>query len=309
MASVTTTEPLQTEPDAPSAGVVAGCEAGLPVPVPRGQAGGLLGRARQALARLSRMGREAAGPLYGTPIGGPPPAPAGGDYAFAFLGDSRDNNGVLAQTVDGAARQGCAFAVHAGDLTAHGGAGSYRSFVGTVLKAAAGRLPVYPVLGNHDRNSGILGGKRKSNYRRFFGEPSYTAAYGGDAFVVVDSSGKEFTAEDAAALEPVLASARRRARHLFVIGHTPPVDPRSGAHHCLRPADAARFLGLMRRHGVTMALSSHIHGFWQRVADGVPLLISGGAGSRLVAGQRHHWVRVAVSDRGVTTQEVPVGRE
>jgi len=301
MATETATERVLTDAPAHSPGVVESCR-----PHTRSGAARVLERAREALARLCQKGQTGAAPLCGTPIGEALPPPAGGEYTFAFLGDSRDNNGVLARVIRSVAGRGCAFALHAGDLTAHGEKRSYRELVATVLQAAAGRLAVYPVIGNHDRNSGILGGKRQCNYRQFFGEPSYVLPYGPDAFVVVDSSTKRFCAEDVAALEPVLASARGWARHVFVISHTPPIDPRAGARHCLPPEDAARFTALMRRHGVAMVFSSHIHGYWQTAADGVPLVISGGAGSRLAAGQRHHWVRVEVAESGVRVQEEPV---
>ncbi len=299
MATETATRPVPVRASARGARVV-----GLPQPPHRSGAARVLGRVGEALAQLGRKARVAGAPLCGIPIGEAPPAPAGDDYTFAFLGDSRDNNVVLARVIESAAGAGCSFAFHAGDLTAHGEARSYRDLVATVLTAAAGRLAVYPVIGNHDRNSGILGGKRKSNYREFFGEPSYVLPYGPDAFVVVDTSTKRFSAEDAAVLEPVLAAARGWARHLFVLSHTPAVDPRAGEDHCLPPADAARFTALMRRHGVAMVLSSHIHGYWQTTADGVPLVISGGAGSRLVAGHRHHWVRVTAGASGVTVEQV-----
>ncbi len=272
----------------------------------RSGAARVLGRVREALDRaINKPGADAA-PLCGIPIGEAPSAPAGRDYTFAFLGDSRDNNGVLARVIQSAAGGGCAFAFHAGDMTAHGEARSYRALVATLLEAAAGRMAVYPVIGNHDRNSSILGAKHKSNYRRFFGEPSYVLPYGPDAFVVADTSSKRFCAEDAAALEPVLAAARERARHLFVISHTPPADPRPGARHCLPPADAARFNALMRRHGVAMVFSSHIHGFWQTTVEGVPLVVSGGAGSRLVPGEGYHWVRVEVGEKGAQAREEAV---
>jgi hypothetical protein len=266
----------------------------------------VFGRLCEAAGRALRRQGGPSAPLCGTPIGQAPAAPAGGDYVFALLGDSRDNSSVLERVVRSAAQAGSAFAIHAGDLTAHGEQSSYSDLIEATQRAAAGRMAVYPVIGNHDRNATLLGAKRKSNYRLFFGDPSYVLRYGPDAFVVFDDSSNEFTAQDAAALEPVLAAARAQARHLFAAFHTPPVDPREGKRHCLEPQDAARVMALMASYRVAMMLCSHIHGYWLADVDGIPLVVSGGAGSRLARGQRHHWVEISVNDRDVSAREVPV---
>lgn len=264
----------------------------------------VFGRLCELTGRLVRR-RGPTEPLYAVPIGGARPEPTGSEYGFAFLGDSRDNNGVLERVICGAAEAGNTLAFHAGDITAHGEQRSYRMLVETILRASEGRLAVYPVLGNHDRNATLLGAKRKTNYRMFFGRPSYVVPYGPDAFVVFDDVG--FTAENAAALEPMLASARAQARHLFAVFHTPPADPRKDGYHCLGPGAAARLMALMHKYDVAMMLCSHIHGYWMTHVEGIPLVVSGGAGSRLAPGQRYHWVQVSVNDGGASAREVPVG--
>jgi hypothetical protein len=55
-----------------------------------------------------------------------------------------------------------------------------------------------------------------------------------------------------------------------------------------------------------MMLFSHIHGFAQMEVNGIPLVISGGAGAKLEQGERYHWVRVEVKGAHALVKEVPL---
>ena len=259
-----------------------------------------------ALSTASCRDRAGHHPLYGSPIAGTSAAAGPSDYTFAFMGDTRGNCGVLAREIRGAVHQGCAFAVHGGDITRRGAEAGFEAFVNTVLDAAQGKLPMYPAIGNHDIHRSRLGKGERRNFRTFFGPCSYTFRYGPDVFVVIDNADEHFGRRDASSLEAELSSLRGTARHLFVIGHVPPVDPRPGGNHCLPSTDAARLTDVIGKYKPDLLLFSHIHGYAQTTVQGVPLVISGGAGARLEEGHQYHWVLVSVSGSRIRLQQMPL---
>lgn len=270
-------------------------------------ASALILAALMGIASETLPGLLGAKPIYGIPLGGPIPTAAVADpsYTFAFTGDTRNNNAVLDEIIREAMDEKCAFSVYGGDLVANSSDRNYEDFCQAVIKTTGGKFPFYPAIGNHDWGHGViekLGGDR---FVEYLGPENYSFWYGSDAFVLIDDSRDDgFTAEHAAVAEALLAEVRPRARYVFLVCHIPPFDPDPAGSHCLGPASANRLMKLAAKYNVTLLLASHVHGFGERTIEGVRVLISGGAGAKLVPNGRFNWVKISVNAKGVATQLV-----
>jgi DNA repair exonuclease SbcCD nuclease subunit len=218
---------------------------------------------------------------------------------FAFMGDSRGHTGVLKKIIREAIQARCPFAIYGGDLVDECNERELGAFCDAVRHASQGRLPVYIVIGNHD--VGPQGST--AEFQAFFGPTDYVLWYGPDVFVIFDDA-EGFTAEKAASLDRTLSSVRPKARNVFLVAHIPPVDPDPAKEHCLGPTGAARLKALAKKHGVTAMFFSHIHAYVQTSAEGIPVIISGGAGARLEKGGRYHWVKIQVDGTNVAAEEM-----
>ncbi len=249
-------------------------------------------------------------PIYGIPLGGPAPVATGSSYSFAFTGDTRNNDVVLQEIIREAIGQKCAFSVYGGDLVKGSNDRDYEDFCQAVIKATGGGFPIYPVIGNHDWGSGITEKLEGDKFVKYLGPENYIFWYGRDAFVVFDDSRPEgFTSKNAAPVEKMLKEARGKARHLFMVCHIPPCDPDAARAHCLGPTSAKRLIVLAKKYHPSLLLCSHIHGYGEETEDGVHVVISGGAGAKLVSGGRFNWVKITVDDKGATPQMVELPKE
>ena len=245
-------------------------------------------------------------PVYGIPLGGPAPTAASdAAYTFAFTGDTRNNDLVFSEIIRETMDQKCAFGVMGGDLVTNSSDAHYNDFCQNVVKTTGGKFPIYPAIGNHDWGNGIIEKMTGDRFIRFLGAENYVFWYGPDAFVLFDDSRDTgFTAAEAEAVDKMIQEVRPKARWLFLVCHVPPYDPTPGGSHCLQSVSAGRLMKLAVKNNATMLLTSHVHGFGQRTMEGIPVIVSGGAGAQLATGARFNWVKIAVDSKGVTAQEV-----
>lgn len=95
------------------------------------------------------------------------------------------------------------------------------------------------------------------------------------------------------------------ARYKFVAGHYPVFPVNGFTQHplwCLHPEERQPFWDVLRRHQVTAYLGSHIIAFDVQVHDGIPQIISGGAGTYTLMpphSEYFHAVQMAVCRRGL----------
>jgi hypothetical protein len=104
------------------------------------------------------------------------------------------------------------------------------------------------------------------------------------------------------------------AAHKLVVGHHP-VHPVNGYDEhplwCIVPEEGRAFWKVLVRHGVAAYLCSHIIAFDVQVHDGVPQVLTGGAGTEYGPGgfmggdtSYHHFVEIAIDDSGVRYQVI-----
>jgi hypothetical protein len=215
------------------------------------------------------------------------------DFTFALFGDNKGDYSFFEPLLhDIGHDKEIAFAIDVGDLVSDGERGQFRRFLDQVQENLA--IPFVTATGNHDFNSN----NGFDNYKNIFGPTYYSFQAGECSFIVLNASTESgFDKTERQWLEDELNKAQE-AKARFVFMHIPPFDPRGGTH--LPEKDKKDVLELFRRFKVTHLFTSHIHGYFSGVWEGVPYTITGGAGARLQGSDPqhffHHYMRVHVSN-------------
>ena len=186
-----------------------------------------------------------------------------------------------------------AFAIDIGDLVRDGKRGQYRRFLDQVQENLT--IPFLTATGNHDFNNGF------DNYTNIFGPTYYVFQVGQCSFIVLDvTKDSGLDKMERQWLEGELIKAQD-ARARFVFMHMPPFDPRGGIY--LPEKDKNDLLDLFRRYKVSHLFTSHVHGYFSGMWEGVPYTVTGGAGARLQGKDPqhffHHYVKVHINNKKV----------
>jgi hypothetical protein len=198
------------------------------------------------------------------------------------------------------------FGIHLGDMVMNADLDKYRSFFGAVRPNF--HKPLLLVIGNHE----LYGDRGLELYRAIFGPDDYAFQIDRNYFIVVDDAPKEgMDSGQLCWLEAELQKSQA-ARTRLVFLHVPLFDPRGGEnHHCLRPELASRLLVLFKKYKVTHVFAAHIHSYYLGAWDGVPYIISGGAGAKLYNPEDtkhafYHYLKVTVRGSRVQIQVRPI---
>lgn len=220
-------------------------------------------------------------------------------YSFSVMGDHRDGEPVFRRLLP--LLKGDRFAVHTGDLVSTGQPYQYSTLM-TDLRSSP--VPMLTTVGNHDIKNG-----GRALYNRLLGADHYAFDQGSARFVVLDNATAKLGDAQLTFLEEKLKSA---PRYKFVFMHMPPYTPWwkfSG----FGGSDWARLHALAKQYKVDRVFFGHLHLYDRRVIDGVPYVITGGAGSPLYqipgfydkqGGSFHHFIRVWVGPEGVRDEIV-----
>jgi len=245
-------------------------------------------------------------------------------FEFVILGDNRNGYETFSQIIQQVNIINPIWVIDNGDLVFGGEANKYRLFYETVSKL---QVPLYTTLGNHDiRENG------RARYTKLFGPPYYSFTYRDAHFVFLDSSRgwsekRAIPEEEYTWLENDLKSTD--AKHIYVISHIPPVDPRThkkpnkfpeipgvektnffekimnnyseykSLNHGFQDLEEAKkFENLMSKYNVNIVSLSHIHSYFSYIKDNVRYIISGGAGAELLTtNSYYHYLRVKITDK------------
>jgi 3',5'-cyclic AMP phosphodiesterase CpdA len=230
---------------------------------------------------LSVATEDASGAFLG------PPGP-GDDLGFFVYGDTQsivdDHEAVVAALVDRMDLDGQprAFALIAGDLV--GGGGSEMAWDGffAIEAPLVARVPLLPVVGNHDASSG------RTLFEGIFAAPPgfsgtdrwYVAELGDVVVAVLDvwTPGPPGLREQFARIEAALAAS---VTPLRILALHDPLFSRSSLpdDKVLDLRDA--LLPLIARTGVQLVLSGHNHLYERFVGDGCHFVTTGGGGAVL----------------------------
>jgi len=223
-----------------------------------------------------------------------------GRFCFAVVGDSRDGEKVYTQLLQRILDRKPDFIVHLGDMVAEPHEKEWQTFF-EISKPVA--LPFFPVVGNHDVGSRVLG---TNMYRRQFRLPEEQTYYafrpGGHLFVILDSEkgGGRIIGEQWPWLEKILSSSKEIFKLVFI--HRPlflPVDSlKKGRAMDQYPSDRDELHRLFVRTGVKAVLMGDDHRYDRREKDKILYLITGGGGASISAlpsrGGYFHYVWISV---------------
>jgi 3',5'-cyclic-AMP phosphodiesterase len=218
-------------------------------------------------------------------------------WSFAVCGDSRDDRaGIFPQILAAVDNSDMEFLLHTGDMVNKDSPDEWDAY--HEVTARFGK-PLYAVIGNHE----LYGGGKPGEFAERFGLPgtSWSFTHKDAHFAIVDNAKGTFPDNTLAWLDRDLAAhpkGKGGITTLIVAMHVPPASDGKRPHGTRFDYGerSARLLSILKRHGVDAVLSGHEH--MQHVEDweGVLLLISGGAGARMVPFQMYGFYRIDVEN-------------
>ena len=191
------------------------------------------------------------------------------DWCFVFLGDNRGNDQKFEEILKRATALKPLFILDGGDIVESGTADELSHFM-RIVRQQKDLPPIFIVRGNHEGNQEL--------FEQKIGPRDYTidSQRLGFRLVVVDNAGYSLKDKELAFLKSKLDQSRKLQ---FVAMHIPPKTERWPRHTFEKGSKA--LIRLMTERKVTMGLFSHIHLFDKDEINGIPLIISGGAGASL----------------------------
>lgn len=212
--------------------------------------------------------------------------PAKGDFQFVALGDSRSNPDVWNAVSKAAAAHQPIFCVSTGDLVDRG----LQDYLWDEELFEPGKeflatVPYYAIMGNHEDSSPL--------FNKIFptpnGTPTWEQRVGSVHLIAIDGE-EDWSAgsEKAQWLENVLAASK--AKFIFLFTHFPAWS--SGMHGRINDKGEPReqpvrdsqkvILPLLAKYNACALLAGHDHCYERsETPDGVPVIITGGAGAGL----------------------------
>lgn len=232
---------------------------------------------------------------------------AANPLTFAVLGDNRDNPAVFAAALQEVDRDpSLAFVIHLGDMVHRADLGQYRLFFEKVRQNL--HKPLLTVIGNHE----LYGERGLELYREIFGPDYYSFQFNDSYFIAVNDNAKEgLGPEQFRWLEKELKKSQAYKTRLVFL-HIPLFDPRADEKKpCALPsAESCRLLALLQQYKVTQVFAAHIHSYYAGKWDGLPYVITGGAGAPLYGKDPqhafYHYLKVTLQGRQVKIEVRPL---
>ncbi len=256
-------------------------------------------------------------------------------YQYIILGDNRNGYDTFREMIRQVNAKNPVFVIDNGDLVFSGKPNQYRLFDQMTSNISA---TLCTTLGNHD-----IRGNGRITYTSLYGPAYYSFDFADSHFVFLDSSPgwvekQAISDEQYVWLQNDLKKAE--GKHIYVITHIPPYDPRRGVtpneipnyvndiknsggwweqklnnynvsksmdHGFQDPLETARFENLMNLYQVDTVYLSHIHSYIEYTKNDVSYLISGGAGAELLTENSyyHYIIRNIDDGSGITIVELP----
>jgi 3',5'-cyclic-AMP phosphodiesterase len=193
-------------------------------------------------------------------------------WRFAIFADVQDRlNGVQDLFGRMATEPGLRFGLISGDLTNQGDVADLERFQREMETLP---FPLFATLGNHELGQGTA----SPPFHRYFGRGSFSFAFRGARFTLLDAASATIAPRTYDALRGWLKSGRS-GLHLAMM-HIPPLDPagfRNGAF--ASRAEANKLLSLFKRAGVDLTVYGHVHTYHAFTNVGIEAFISGGGGA------------------------------
>ncbi|WP_243371352.1 metallophosphoesterase [Geotalea sp. SG265] len=191
------------------------------------------------------------------------------DYTFVVLGDSRDNDAVFRKVLAKAAAYQPLFILHLGDYSSTGSIKATEQFLSLLLKTAPG-VPVFVVPGNHENMEVFL---NRIGPLHFTLESKRL----GLKVIALDNSNYQLQKGEFDYLQEQLQG---KLATTFLAMHVPPKTSKWDWHTFSK--GAAELEKLIAGSGIDGIFFAHVHLYAREEINGIPHIISGGAGAPLV---------------------------
>lgn len=191
-------------------------------------------------------------------------------WRFGVLSDVQDDLGrfddiIARMNADPALR----FIVSTGDLTEDGAREELERFQEALELLS---VPLFTTIGNHEL------GASPRHWNELFGRTSFTFAFKGVRFYMVDSGSATI---DPSVYDALSQWMRQNAQpHQAFVSHVPTIDPvglRGGSFASRK--EAALLHTLLAKHGVDVMFHGHLHSYFVGSSAGIPTYVSGGGGA------------------------------
>ena len=209
----------------------------------------------------------------------------GPPFQFALVGDTRDGEEVFTRLMRSFLERKPHFLIHLGDMIPRSGEKEWNTFF-EISKPI--KVPLLPVVGNHEVSSPSLGEKL---YRKQFLLPDektyYAFVAGGVLFVILNSEeeGGRIIGDQRSWLENTLSSSKETFKLIFL--HRPlflPVDSlKRGRAMDGYPAERDALHRLFSKTKVKAVFEADDHRYDRMEKDHILYIITGGGGARLAS--------------------------
>jgi len=197
-------------------------------------------------------------------------------FTFAVFGDTRTQKQFHQAVVERVLALEPDFALHTGDLVAHGHSNHEWETFFEIEQPLMARVPLFPALGNHEANNPL--------YRDLFYLPGnerwYSFDYGHAHFVCLQADNiadLSPTGEQVRWLQADLAATDRPWKFAFF--HVPPYSSLGEEEDEVQTRQA--LASTLSQYGVQVVFTGHHHNYQRLVVDGVTYVVTGGGGAPL----------------------------
>jgi len=203
-------------------------------------------------------------------------------FSFIVYGDTRSRADAHRQVIAAIIHTPREFVLHTGDIVADGNdIQGWHKFFG-VAGSLPARVPMYTVLGNHERNALLYyqmlpvprgGGDYDKRW--------YSFTYGNCFFLALDSNGR--LDEQVQWAQEQLAAVPAHINWRFAFFHHPPYGSTRGLNQTM----IDKFVPVLEAGGVAMVFGGHDHVYERSYHNGTMYIISGGGGAPLYSPNQH----------------------
>jgi hypothetical protein len=207
--------------------------------------------------------------------------PTGDTLRFAVYADNRERNyfslgrpfnAILNEI---SARKDLSFIMHDGDACTHGHKLEFYEIF-HAWRSYPDAAPMLMTVGNHELRKG-----RDANYISMFGPTYYSFRVGRHAFISMNTASQAaFNDDQVSWLRDQLAAAQE-ADSRVVFMHIPLFDVSKTQVSILDRDRVRAVMDLFKQYKVTLVIASHFHGWYQGDWEGIPYVVTGGAGVTL----------------------------
>jgi Icc-related predicted phosphoesterase len=218
------------------------------------------------------------------------------EWRFVFLGDNRGNDGTFKEALQRAKEFDPLFILHGGDIAERGTADELAHFIKTVSEVP-NLPPLFIVRGNHEINVNL--------FENTIGPRNFTIDNPRLGFRMVAVDNADYSLKEKEI--DYLSKALDQKRPIQLVSmHIPPKTERWSKHSFEKGKN--ELIRLMVERKVKLGLFAHIHLYDKDEINGIPCIISGGAGAQLTwfgyTGEATYHIVVVEVNKGIVSYQI-----